>query len=88
MLFLPCNSAWRDQLAAYNGQAITVDDVASLMFPLASPYISAGANATSTLVDNLIDDDNSHKVPGEIVSETITLAVIGFLMDYLLVLSE
>ena len=53
-------------------------DVATVMFPTAAPYISASSNAVDTLVDNLIDEDNSHKVAGEIISETIVSAAIGF----------
>ena len=57
----------------------TVGDVATVMFPMASPYINAGVDAADTFVDNLIDEDTSHKVTGEIVAETIVSAGIGFL---------
>ena len=56
----------------------TIADVATVMFPAAAPCISSVTNATGVLVENLIDEDITHKSTGEIVSETISAAVIGF----------
>ncbi len=55
-----------------------VEGAASALCPAAAPFISAAANAADTLVDNLIDEDNDHKVTGEIVSETFVSGVMGF----------
>ena len=48
------------------------------MFPNASPWILSATNAVDVLLENLIDEDNSHKPIGEKISETIVSSGVGF----------
>ena len=56
----------------------TIGDVATVMFPNASPWILSATNAVDVLLENLIDEDNSHKPIGEKISETIVSSGVGF----------